>query len=1195
MKKWLKRLLAGLVLSLLLLVGAAWVLLGTQPGVNWLLQTGKALVPGELEVQQVEGHLLGRLRLSRVKYENPDMLLSLDELILSWNPRELWQRVLHINELSTEQIQFEWRKPPDDTPPAAEPVVLSDIKLPLEIRLDQASVKHAKILSGAEAAPVIIDELNLSADWTGSGLTLSTLELVMPEASLQGKGKLNPVNDYPLELTTDISLTMEGAPSFKTSGSIAGDLQRLEIKQELTGDVVAHISADLENVLEELNWNLRLNLAQLPADFMPADVPANLLLDLTAKGDLAQGQVDLQAHLPAGEKPATGKNEEPGVDPVLKLSASSQFSDLSFDVLGNWENLHWPLSGPSQYVSNHGELKLTGKADDYRFSLNADVSGTDIPQGKLLANGKGNMEQIMLEGFQGDILEGTVDLKGKVSWKPVVSWEAQIDATDINPGVMAPEWPGKLNLSAISSGQLKDEKLSLDAELKQLAGTLREKALSGSGKFKMVPGKISLQQLALNSGQAKVLADGELAEQWDLNWQLDVPDLADLLPDASGLIKGQGRLHGDAAAPMVDGKLNLEQVLYQDISLQTANGDFSLGMNPEHQSKVVLDAGNLHIGEQKMETLSLKLAGVLANHNITLSVLHEMADLQLVASGGYGAKDAAAWKGELQNLTLKGEETGNWQLKIPALLDLSATKILVEPICLHELSATELCAEVNLPAEGPGKAKVNLTQISLEHLKPVLPPQITKLDGIVNGDIDVDLGDGLSAKLNATIEPGTFAYLDPQGQDISMQHHGGEIQGVLDKQELKANWKLELDQHLLAGDLRIPRAELDADPMNAPLAGTIQVDLKDLDLVTAFAPMIQKIDGNADVDLQLQGTVNDPRISGHARVQASSINIPLAGLDLRDATISIDGGGSNKLDIKGEVSSGEGRLNLNGNLVLDPEQGWPLQLELKGEQFQAANLPNAQAIISPDIQLSTVKDVLKLRGKLVLPKAVVELKELPEGSESTSADVVIMENGEVVGGASGYKVDADVSLELGDEIRFSGFGAKVSLAGRLTVNNVAGKLPTAHGELKILRGSYRAYGQDLTIERGRVSWAGGNLDNPSIMLRASRRVDDDSVGIDVSGTVKKLQLVGFSSDPNMSPNDAISTLVTGQKTSDPGNARVYAGKELAEDLSVGVNLGGGDEGSEFVVRYRLWDKVNLEGTSSSKKSGGRIMYGFEIE
>ena len=352
---------------------------------------------------------------------------------------------------------------------------------------------------------------------------------------------------------------------------------------------------------------------------------------------------------------------------------------------------------------------------------------------------------------------------------------------------------------------------------------------------------------------------------------------------------------------------------------------------------------------------------------------------------------------------------------------------------------------------------------------------------------------------------------------------------------------------------------------------------------------------SANVNMQISGTPRDPRTSGQAKVQASTVDIPMIGLNLQDTELSIVGKGGDKLDISGSVSSGEGRLVLQGNLSLDAAQGWPLQLNLKGEQFQVANLHNAQVILSPDIQLSTIKDIIKVRGKLTVPKAVVELKELPEGSESISSDVIIMENGKIVGESSAYKVDADIALELGDEVNFKGFGAKAALAGGLSIKSVPDKSPTANGELKILSGSYRAYGQDLTIESGSVSYAGGNLDNPAIRLKAGRRIDDITVGINVSGTVRKLLISGFSSDPEMTSDAAIATLVTGQKSSDPGQARVYAGKELSENLSVGVNLGGGDEGSEAVVRYRLWDRFHLEGTSSSKKSGGRVTYGFEIE
>jgi translocation and assembly module TamB len=193
------------------------------------------------------------------------------------------------------------------------------------------------------------------------------------------------------------------------------------------------------------------------------------------------------------------------------------------------------------------------------------------------------------------------------------------------------------------------------------------------------------------------------------------------------------------------------------------------------------------------------------------------------------------------------------------------------------------------------------------------------------------------------------------------------------------------------------------------------------------------------------------------------------------------------------------------------------------------------------------------------------------------------------------RIDLEVTVALGEDVHFGGFGLNVDLGGRVTIVQRGGKIPTGAGELKILSGSYRAYGQDLKIDEGRVSWAGGRIDNPLLRLQASRRIDDTTVGVRVTGTAKKPLLKAFSTDPDITEKDALSMLLTGQKTGNLADATVYAGRQITPDLSVGVNLGGGEEGTEFVTRYRLRDNINLEGTSSSRKSGGSINYTFELE
>jgi autotransporter translocation and assembly factor TamB len=81
----------------------------------------------------------------------------------------------------------------------------------------------------------------------------------------------------------------------------------------------------------------------------------------------------------------------------------------------------------------------------------------------------------------------------------------------------------------------------------------------------------------------------------------------------------------------------------------------------------------------------------------------------------------------------------------------------------------------------------------------------------------------------------------------------------------------------------------------------------------------------------------------------------------------------------------------------------------------------------------------------------------------------------------------------------------------------------------------------------------------------------------------------------MTEKEMVALLLTGQKGSDITKASIYAGRQITPRLSVGVNLGGGDRGTEFVARYRLMDHVELEGTSSARKSGASINYTFDVK
>ena len=1181
--KWLKRLFLSLLLVVLLLLSLAWGLLGTRPGVQWLVEFGDRFIPGELQVQKIEGHLLGDLYLSGIRFENPDMRASVEELVLKWSPRELLHGLFHLDLLSLKGVGYSQLRETEEAP--SEPLQLSDITLPIRLQLDQVKAESLSLVTAPGAEPILVDSIELKAGWNLDGLKLDGLGLNMPQLRFHGSGQLQPRGDYPLNLQTEWKIESDQLPRMAGKGTLQGDLKKLVMEQHLSGDLGAELKATLSDLLGKPGWDAVLQISKLPADYLKIEVPEDLRIDIESKGDLEK------AHAVARLQgtPVLGEKKE-GM--LLNLAAEIGIPEQRFDVKGDWKNLQWPLAGAPQVVAETGSLGVAGVADDYRFTLDTRVDGDQVPEGHWQASGRGSTEQAQLDKLTGETLDGRVEASGQVIWKAGIGWDLQAALKGIDPGKFQPDWPGKLNARLVSKAQTRDDRLYMETVLEQLQGTLNDKPVSGSGTFRMVGEELTLEKVRLASGSARLDADGTIGRQWDLAWKLAIPDLGDLLPAGEGSVQGSGKLRGTAEKPLVEGALAIRELVYEGTRLAQGDAQFAVGLDEAFDSRVTVTGSDMLVAGQRVESLDLALQGPLVSHRITLDLKHELATLKMAAKGGYQQKENG-WKGDLDQLSLTGEELGNWNLEAPSRLSLSPREISIAPLCLQDGQAA-LCIQADRFPD-KGNADLELKGLSMERLRPLLPPEIEEFTGVLDAKAHADLKQPMRANLEVDLQPGVLTYLDPESRPIRLEHRNGKLTAVLDEKALEAKWQLELGQHEAGGEFHVPREALDRDPMSAPLTGRIDVAITELGLVRAFVPDIQEIEGNMDVALKLGGTLGNPSLSGHAVLKSDRVLIPRAGLELKDVLVQIQGADGRTLKLTGQVVSGEGELKLDGVVTLDAAKGWPARITLKGEEFQLANLPEAQVIVSTDMNLENSRERILLRGKIDVPKALIEIHDLPPGTEDVSPDAVIVGEEESAEQVASAKLDAQVVVTLGDQVHFAGFGLNVDLGGKLTVHMKDGKLPTANGELKILSGSYRAYGQDLTIEKGRISWAGGIISNPNLRLQASRKIDDVTVGVKVTGTARKPSFTVYSSDPDITEKEAISLLLTGQKGTDLSQASIYAGKQITPKLSVGVNLSGGETGTEFVTRYKLLDNVSLEATSSAKKSGGSIHYTLEIE
>src|SRR5690606_28105698 len=102
--------------------------------------------------------------------------------------------------------------------------------------------------------------------------------------------------------------------------------------------------------------------------------------------------------------------------------------------------------------------------------------------------------------------------------------------------------------------------------------------------------------------------------------------------------------------------------------------------------------------------------------------------------------------------------------------------------------------------------------------------------------------------------------------------------------------------------------------------------------------------------------------------------------------------------------------------------------------------------------------------------------------------------------AEGLRVAADLKLDLGEKLRVRGSGVDALLGGSLELRGTLPANPLAYGTVRVAKGTYSAYGQQLQITRGRVVFD-GPIDNPVLDIVAMRLGRPVEAGVAVTVTV----------------------------------------------------------------------------------------------
>jgi translocation and assembly module TamB len=168
---------------------------------------------------------------------------------------------------------------------------------------------------------------------------------------------------------------------------------------------------------------------------------------------------------------------------------------------------------------------------------------------------------------------------------------------------------------------------------------------------------------------------------------------------------------------------------------------------------------------------------------------------------------------------------------------------------------------------------------------------------------------------------------------------------------------------------------------------------------------------------------------------------------------------------------------------------------------------------------------IDITGTVTLPYARLERPDQLTNAVRASGDEIIVSADQPPPGES-FHVFSDLTLVLGERVTIDTLGLVGRLSGSLrTVADDTG-FARGTGELQVEEGKYTAYGRKLDIERGRLQFRNGPMNDPAIDLRAIKKFPDITAGVNVRGTLRAPRMTFFS-DPAVSQSQIVSLLIAG--------------------------------------------------------------------
>ena len=1188
---WMFGVLATLVLLLGAVLVALWVWTDSDTSLATALRQASRYLPAGqvLVAEDVRGTLRHGGHIGLLRWEKNGLVVEARQIDLVWQPRALLDRRLQLDTLHVAQLSVEDHSPTTGAAP------LDNLLLPFQVDLTFA-----------------IDALR----WTGTGALQAT--------GLAGRYRFD---------RTHHTLKLDGAQfadgQYRGQASLLARAP-LTLDAQVQGDVQAPVPGKARALPLAITASVNGNLAPPNAvlDIQAALRPQTPATPATTPRTASKPTPPMQATLTARISPWAAQ-------PIVKADAT--FRDLNLAALWP-QAPQTLLTGSAEVKPDPQTQNPTAKPTWQAFgSITNHMSGpwnlnrlpVDAGQVRLsYSNG-----QWRVQSLTADMAGGRMAVQGSLTGAyannaqaPDFSgWQAQATLQNINPKALytqlaAARIDGQLHATATPKAIEFDARLQPSPKQPD-ASRLRGLHLkNASTKGRWADGTLSLQTLQLQT------TDALLQGQMDVHLASKATrgQLQLTLPG------GQAQMRGQMSAQSGSGEFAL---LVSDAAKASRWWGTLPGASTLLNSRAIQGNGEIKGSWQG----GWQSSGLVVRSSLSALVLQQRdgqtqsaarrLKLEAQATGGRGA--GGEWQAVVSAARLQAQDglrPGTWTVQIRQPLSVGWTSSSTRSVL--DIGA----GEASLTGPSPGAATISWRPVRWSHmgtrrelktqgqlqgvpqgwLEMLGSAQLANMglrgDMVFDGDWDVVAADTLkvSASLvrrsgDITVQAGTDG--GGAGINAGVREARVTLHANGNALRLSARWDSER-AGLVQGDFSTTISSGSEGwrwTADAPLTGSLRAQLPQVGVWSMLAPPGWRIRGTLDANIALVGTRQAPQWSGTLNADSLALRSIADGIEFSNGRLRTTLRGQrldiNEFSLQGATGGGGsgGLLSAKGFAQWLPRGTGAtsalsqirIELEAQAQALRVTARADRRLAVSGNLQAKLLDAKLEVRGALRADQALFILPD--ENSPSLGNDVVVrsasrsaatppgrMEEPAPASNNIRIVPDVAITLDMGPDFRVQGRGLITRLEGTLNLASSAATsgVPRLSGNLRTVRGSYRAYGQQLDIEEGVLRFT-GPYNNPALDILAIRPNLTVRVGVQISGTALSPR-VRLYADPEMPEAEKLAWLVLGRSAANGG-----AESAVLQQAALAL-LGGRGQGLSGGLSQALGlDELSLRGSTSN--------------